>query len=154
MRKAILVLLLLPGLGWGETPDAGSAGTWSVTETVSVRYKENGDYRFLKQTLPIEVTVASDGTVTGSVGSAHFEGCRVVSNRNALERWLNLKTDWIFRGQLVGRLFPGDPFALRKVSAPFNRTGEAWSGTLFHMDDWEGFPMADLALTREPPIPR
>jgi beta-lactamase regulating signal transducer with metallopeptidase domain len=52
--------------------------------------------------LAIEIEIMPDGKVTGKVGDSELKDAVFKSNRGWLGKKLNIKTDWIIRGDLIG----------------------------------------------------
>ncbi|MCE9540832.1 MAG: hypothetical protein K8R85_16685 [Bacteroidetes bacterium] len=126
-------------------------GTWSARQRVTVRMKDaNNDYIFIKDTVTIAITISADVSVEGTCGGALFKDCLLSSNRGWFGRWLNIKTDYIITGKLIGKIFEKDTLTDKTISAPFNVTGSSTAGSLFQKEGWfDIYPMADFKLEKK-----
>jgi hypothetical protein len=149
-RAALVATCLLLGASCERwTVPASLVGTWSGLERASVRVRpENGPAGFLTDTVPVTITVHTDGSVEGHVGGATLVEAYVLKNRGAVGRAFNLATDFRLEGRLQGVIFPGDPHPTVDIRAPFNITGDALAGTLFQVTGIAVYPMAGLHLVR------
>lgn len=132
---AILLSILFSSISHAEDRAHPLAATWSGAQKVTVRYRAEGEFRFLAapDSVDLRLTVGEDGRIDGRLGSAVFADCGLRSNRGWLGRTLNLKTDYIIRGRLLGAIFPNDPYHDKEISFPFNAAGGKISGSLFHL---------------------
>jgi len=87
--------------------------------------------------LAIEIHIASDGSVSGKVGDAEFVDCTLKKNRTRLEEAINIKTDYIIEGQLVGHIVEADSINQRDISIPFNIVDHELKGSLFELEPWQ-----------------
>ena len=78
--------------------------------------------------LPIQLQVQSDGSVTGTIGGAILAKGRLRSNRGWLGRKLNIKTDYIIEGRLIGTLIAAENISRAGVKLPINFTGTNFVG--------------------------
>lgn len=69
---------------------------------------------------PLAIEIASDGRVTGTRGGAAILNSYMVSKRGSCGRAIDLKTDYILRGALDGRVIEGEPAPSTFFIAPFN----------------------------------
>jgi hypothetical protein len=81
--------------------------------------------------IKILITVNSDGTVSGRIGSATLMGARIKGNRTWLGRLMHWRSDYIIQGKLSGSagkppLKSGDRF-----SAPISLEGSDLVGSIF-----------------------
>jgi|KBSSwiStaDraftv2_1062776.scaffolds.fasta_scaffold269228_2 hypothetical protein len=81
----------------GGLPDARLAGTWSGRGRVLVAWCETPE-------IPVTLTFAPDGGVSGRVGDAILRDAHVRSNRGAVARSLGLFCDWLVTAGLQGAL--------------------------------------------------
>lgn len=88
-------------------------GTWSGSTRVVVDWVE-------REELELELAIAGDGAVTGTVGDARLVRGRCERNRGDLGRGLGIKTDWIVRGGLEGELIADEGIRRKGVSIPLN----------------------------------
>jgi hypothetical protein len=73
-----------------------------------------------QRSLPLKLSIESDGGVTGTVGDATLRNGRFEPNRNALERAIHLKTDWIVRGDLDGDVIKSEKIHRASVMVPLD----------------------------------
>ncbi|MEI6089028.1 MAG: hypothetical protein WCR42_01110 [bacterium] len=153
---AIVLLLFLTqqnsesATNW--TPPQSIVGNWSGKHLVVVRTQTNGKYNFTKSpgALNFNIIIYSDGKLTGTLGTATFEGCVVYKNRGWIGRTLNLKTDFVIKGKLVGPIFPEDAIKNKTISMPLNLENNTLKGSLFQMEETiDKFPMVDVRLSKE-----
>lgn len=111
------------------TPEQTIVGTWTgVGET-----RGFGDL----EEIEVRLVISESGSVSGSVGDAQIEDCDIKLNRNAFERFLRVKTDYIINdGYLQGQISDRDELSDRDISMPFNITDNVMDGTLFHVEGW------------------
>lgn len=83
-----------------------------------------------QEKLGLKLTIWPDGTVSGTVGDATLRKARLESNRGWLGRKLNLKTDWIIRGELSGPIVAAEKIVRTSVSIPLNHDGKRYTGGL------------------------
>jgi hypothetical protein len=126
-------------------------GTWTSRQVVSVRSRSaTGKYEFRRDTVALQLVVAPDGTVRGTIGGAALMDGTLRRNRTWIGRALHVKTDYVIKGRLVGPVIPSDTIAEKKISAPFNLKNGATTGSLFHLVGWDLYPMSGFELTRVP----
>ena len=86
----------------------------------------------------IQIIIGTDGSVTGTVGQAHFCECIARKNRGWLGRLLNIKTDYIIKGgYLQGSLCPQDTVNIKKFTLPFNIRNGLLTGTIMQIHKWK-----------------
>jgi hypothetical protein len=125
------------------------AGTWSSTQVVSVRLNPPGKpYGFVRDSVRVSLTIRSDRTVEGSVGHATLEEATITRNRGAVGHTLDLNTDFLITGKLVGNIFPADTLDTKNVTIPFNVENGALAGTIFQNEGMGIFPMVNVRMTR------
>ena len=126
-------------------------GTWKGKDKVTVRTKVNGEFVFIAapDSLPLIINIQSDGTITGNLGGAVFNNCKVSKNRGELGKKLNLATDFVIKGELSGKIFENDPEANKKISMPFDNKNGNLKGSLFQMFGLDLYPVADVNLFKE-----
>ena len=148
---AVAVTLASAGVRTASAqPPSSLAGHWSAHPVVSVRSRPpGGGYLFTRNQVEIDLRVAEDGSVIGSVGGATIVDGALRRNRGWLGRLLHVKTDYIIRGRLEGPIFPGDTIRNKRISAPFNLRDGAMDGTLFHLVGIDLYPLAALELRRD-----
>jgi hypothetical protein len=134
------------------TPPQSIVGNWSGKHLVVVRTQTNGKYNFIKSpgALDFNITIHKDGNVTGTLGTAAFEGCEINKNRGWIGKMLNLKTDFVIKGKLVGAIFPEDPNKNKIISMPVDLENNTLKGSLFQIEGTiDMFPMVDVRLSKE-----
>jgi len=107
-----------------------------------------------KRALPVTLTIARDGSVSGTIGDATLRNGRFESNRNAFERAIHMKTDWIVKGDLEGDVLKAEGIRRASVMVPLNWTdgrfegGVNTSGSHFGGKDSMWLAAGRLRLTR------
>ncbi len=127
-------------------------GNWTGIPIVTVRTFEQGRFHFTRNpdSVKLSITISEDGTVTGKLGTAVFDGCQMKKNRGSLSRKLNLFSDYVITGKLTGPIFPTDPIAVKVISMPLNQKDGHLKGSLFQKQFITGiYPMADINLHNE-----
>jgi hypothetical protein len=126
------------------------AGRWSSRQPVTVRYSTGFlSYKFVKDTVDIVVDVDTTGAIKGRVGNAQFTDCAVEENRGWFGRTFHLATDYVFKGKLVGSIFPADTIVEKNISAPFNVNGSLTKGSLFHKEGIDLYPLLNFELKKQ-----
>lgn len=112
-----LLLAALASCAGGErlalTP-ASLQGVWRGEAIIGLTWADKN------QPLPLEFEIDADGRVRGKVGGATLKNGYVAANRGGLGRAIDIKTDYILRGELEGVVVANEPKSSRFVSAPFN----------------------------------
>jgi hypothetical protein len=96
-------------------------GAWTGDARIVVNWTK-------ERTLHVNVTIAPDGTVAGTIGDAALRDGRLEINRTAIGRALHVKTDWIIRGTLDGAVIKSDGIRRDGVMVPVNFTGGRFEG--------------------------
>lgn len=129
------------------SPSPDLIGQWSGRGLIAVNWTTQRE-------LTAQLTIASDGAVTGTVGDAQIVNGRLSSNRGALGRAMNVKTDYIISGQLKGCIVASESVCRDSVKIPLNlRDGSLvggihTSGTMFGGKRSMTFTVARLSLQR------
>ncbi|MCE1189831.1 MAG: hypothetical protein LWX56_11910 [Ignavibacteria bacterium] len=125
------------------------SGNWSSIQRISMRH-ESGfmQYRFRSDSVLLQISISSGGIVTGHIGCAELQNCKVKSNRGWIGRHLHLATDYIIEGTLVGAIFQGDTIQTKNISAPFDMKNDSITGTMFHKLRFDMYPIAAFNLVR------
>ena len=97
----------------GGLPDARLAGTWSGRARVLVAWCETAE-------IPVTLTFATDGGVSGRVGDATLRDARVRSQRGAIARSLGLFCDWLVTAGLQGALVEDEGIRRDEVQLALN----------------------------------
>ncbi len=115
-------------------------GTYSGKEIVLLKYDKDGQYLFKDDTIQVSVIIGNQGEVSGMVGEAALEECKVTRNRGWLSRQLNIKTDFIVNGKLIGKAFEKDSILNKNISIPFNVNNGELKGSLFLNNKGHNYP--------------
>ena len=107
------------------------------------------NYTFVSDTAEISLIINDQGKVSGTLGGASFQECSVSKNRNELEKKLNMATDLVIKGKLIGYIFSKDTISEKKISIPFNSENNSATGTIFQKEGLDLFPMADFNLIKK-----
>lgn len=142
-------LLLASCKEWELPPDL--IGDWQSKQKVTVRKKENGKYVFLDapDSLLLHFSIDYTGNVKGQLGNAVFKNCKVLKNRNELERKLNLATDYVIKGELEGAIFPNDPYLKKEISIPFDVKNNKMNGSFFQRFGLDLFPISGIDVVKK-----
>lgn len=131
------LLLLLPIAFVGGACASGSTaapaelqGTWAGDCRVVVDWVE-------RERLDLELSVATDGAVTGRVAEARLADAHLRRNRGSLGRALGWWTDWIVVGELEGALLADEGFVARRVTIPFDLRDGSLAGGLHAWGDFD-----------------
>jgi hypothetical protein len=93
--------------------------------------------------------ISADGKVTGQVGGAELSDCVVDANRGWFGRLLNIKTDFIIRGKIIGAVAIGSESGTNTINAPFNLLDSRIKGTIFITHPFTyPYPFLGLRLSR------
>jgi hypothetical protein len=98
-------------------------GTWSGEARIVVNWTQ-------QKKLPVRVTIAPDGAVTGTIGDATLRDGRLQRNRTAIGRTLHVKTDWIIAGRLEGAIIKPEAIRRDSVKLPLNWIDGHYEGTV------------------------
>jgi len=104
------------------TPPAAWVGTWHATLTVLARPLPGG--------LPVVLTIAPDGSVSGTVGGATLTSGRFAANRSWFGRLMHWRTEYGMRGTLSQVVEYGGAQGAR-FAAPLSPTAAGLDGALF-----------------------
>lgn len=151
----ILVLLFiqpnsLSAENW--SPPASLVGNWSGKHLVVLRTKKDGKFNYIKHpgAVNFSISINQNCKVSGSLGTAVFEDCIIQKNRGWIAKKLNLKTDYVIQGKLVGSIFPEDVIKNKIISMPINIENGRIKGSLFQIEGLiEMFPMVDVSLIKD-----
>lgn len=115
-------------------------GTYSGKDIVLVRYDKDGQYLYKDDMIQVSIIIGNNGEVSGMVGEAALAECKVTRNRGWLSRQLNIKTDFIINGKLIGRTFEKDSMLNKNISIPFNVNNGELTGSLFLNNKGNNYP--------------
>jgi hypothetical protein len=130
-----------------ETLPEAMVGHWKGQARIIVAWCQQTN-------LVVELQIAPDGQVTGTVGDAALQEGQLKRNRGSLGRKFKLKTDYIITGKLNGPIVAAENITRRSVNIPLNFSNGAFtggihtSGTLFGGDKSMIFSAAGLTLRR------
>ncbi len=149
LASCLAFLLFVSCKEW-EVP-AALIGKWQCRQKVTVRTKENGKYVFLNapDSLVLQFSIDENGNLSGKLGDGTFTNCKVMKNRNDLERKLKLATDYVIKGELNGAIFPGDPHLNKEISAPFDVKNNKMTGSLFQMFGLDLYPITGMEAVKQ-----
>jgi hypothetical protein len=146
----VAALALLPALSLrAQVPDPGMVGAWSGDGQIVVNWT---DQSFIH----VRLDILADGSVTGTVGDARLTAGRISRNRGPIGRLLNIKTDYIVRGELRGPVIASEHIERDRVNLPLNWDGRTFrgglhtSGSAFGGADRMVLTAFHLELTRTP----
>lgn len=145
-----LAYLLFASCKEWEVP-ATLIGKWESKQKVTVRTKEKGKYIFINapDSIQLQFTIDENGNVSGHLGDAVFEKCKVKKNRGELGKALNLATDYVIKGELKGAIFPNDPHLTKEISAPFDVKNNKMEGSFFQMFGLDLYPVTGMDAVKK-----
>ena len=124
LALALLTLFAAPAILAQESlVSAQMAGKWAGQADVIVSW-------CAQTKLPVSLSIGRDGKVAGTVGDAVLRDGRLKTNRGALGRMLNIKTDYIITGKLTGPIVASEGITRAAVKMPVNFAVDAYSGGL------------------------
>lgn len=97
----------------GFPVDSAMRGSWCGQARINNSW-------IVARTLDVRLTIASDGSVSGSVGDATLRSAHLRPNRGAVGHALHIKTDWIVEGSLSGFLVAQERIERPGVKMPLN----------------------------------
>lgn len=122
-------ILILNACGSKDLP-ASLSGTYSGKADLILRSDTVGKFVFVEDSVFVNITI-SNTLISGNIGNASFDACKIRSNRGWLSRKLNLKTDFLITGNLVGLLNEKDSTSIKDLSIPFNLSEAGIEGSVF-----------------------
>ena len=138
------VLLATATLALADTP---LAGQWHGNDRFfGLRQEEGAAARGVPQYVETDLTISSTGAVTGHFGGAELSGCVLETNRGWLGRLLHIKTDYILRGKMTGRVSSQSEDGAHVISIPLNLVGNELRGSAFVSGGAFDFPYPFLKL--------
>ncbi|HTM26048.1 MAG TPA: hypothetical protein VL225_12705 [Vicinamibacterales bacterium] len=105
----------------GEPLPAAMAGNWAGDADIFVNWTA-------QRALPVKLSIAADGTVSGTIGDALLRNGRLQRNRTALGRALHVKTDWIVIADLDGDVIKAESIRRESVKVPLNWVDDHFEG--------------------------
>ncbi len=133
-------------------PDSRLVGRWQGTDRYfGLSYEEGLAARGQAQEVEVNLTISPDGTVGGRIGGAELSTCRLEANRGWLGRMLQVKTDFIIHGKMVGRVSANSEIGTHTISVPLDLDGNLLDGSVFVMRGGLSYPypFLKLRLTRQ-----
>ena len=91
--------------------EAQSIMTWTKTKKIKVTLQ-----------------ISEDGSVHGNVGDAKLVKGKFKKNRGAIGKKLNIKTDYIIRGELQGAILKSEGISRKQISIPLNYKEGVFTG--------------------------
>jgi hypothetical protein len=98
-------------------------GRWGGAADIVVNWTK-------QRTLPINIVISANDQVTGSVGDATLVKGRLLRNRGAVARALQIKTDYIIEAELDGPIVRAENVQREIVQMPFNERDGRLTGSL------------------------
>jgi hypothetical protein len=128
------------------------AGQWHGKHRFTgISYEEATQKKVVPQDVDIVLHISADGKVTGRLGGAELSDCVVELNRGWFGRMINIETDYVIRGRIIGAVVTGSDGGTNTISAPFNLVDGRIKGTVFAMHPFTyPYPFLGLRLSREP----
>lgn len=110
----VLIGLSLPACASGpEAPPDALVGRWSGSARIVVDF-------CAADSVPLALSIQSDGTVAGRVGDAELVDATYARNRGPIGRLFKVKTDSIIQGRLVGPLVAAESIERDSIDIPFD----------------------------------
>jgi len=127
--------------------DTPLAGRWHGNDRFfGLRREEGAATEGVPQYVETDLTISSTGAVTGHIGGAELSGCMLEANRGWLGRLLHIKTDYIIRGKMIGRVSSQSEKGSHVISVPFNLVGNELQGSAFVSGGTFDYPYPFLRL--------
>lgn len=117
----LLALAFLPALDAASLPSPEMVGQWEGNAQIIVIWCR-------QQQLKVSVEIFPDGRVSGRIGDAEISDGKISRNRGPLGRKLQLATDWIIRGNLVGAVVAAEGIQRTSFSMPLNFSHGQYEG--------------------------
>ena len=149
----LVTLLLAFSLSASGAPAVSDlAGQWHGRHRFTgISYEEATQKKVVAQDVDIVLHISADGKVTGKLGGAELSDCVVELNRGWFGRMINIETDYVIRGRIIGAVVTGSDSGTNTISAPFNLVDGRIKGTVFAMHpSIYPYPFLGLRLSREP----
>lgn len=133
----ILILLLLGVLAFApahaQQTDSAMVGAWSGRASFSVPFSAAHE-------LAVNVTIAPDGAVSGTVGDAALVSARFGSGRGAMGRALRIGREFVIEGGLSGSLVHGEVVQRARVVISLDFRSGTFLGELQTSGTHDGAP--------------
>jgi hypothetical protein len=125
----IILLVMMSACAAWELP-GDIPGTYTGKAREMIRYDRGGQFVYMDKSVLISLVIDSAGGITGMVGEAAFEGCKVAQNGSWIARQLKINTEYIITGMLSGKTFEKDTVINKNISIPFNIVNGELKGSL------------------------
>jgi hypothetical protein len=130
-----------------SVPDNRLIGRWQGTDRFfGLSHEEGSAAHGQAQYVEAKLTISPDGTVEGRIGGAELNACRIEANRGWFGRMLRIKTDFIIRGKMVGRVSADSETGTHTISVPLDLDGDQLDGSIFVIRGAFSFPYPFLKL--------
>jgi hypothetical protein len=133
---SLLAMVMLMSMLTAETSSSQTkatrdsmTGVWCGSAKIVVSWTT-------QRNLGIRLVVPPSGEITGQVGDARLVAGRLEVNRGAVGRMLDMKTDYIIVGKLVGPIIASEKITRGEVKMPLNWTGSEFQGGV-NTDGWK-----------------
>ena len=88
-------------------------GQWLGNTHVIVQWSQT-------KTIPVNLNISSDGSVTGKVGNAQLVGAKLISGRNNLMRSIDWGRDYIVKADLDGNIVAAEKIHRDRINIIFD----------------------------------
>ena len=130
-----------------SVPDSRLVGRWQGTDRYfGLSYEEGSAAHDRAQYVEANLTISADGTVEGRIGGAELSACRIEANRGRLGRALHVKTDFIIRGKMEGRVSANSETGTHDISVPLDLAGDQLDGSVFVIRGALSYPYPFMKL--------
>ena len=128
-------------------PDDRLVGRWQGSDRYfGLSYEEGSAAHGHAHYVETILTISANGTVEGRIGGAELSACRLEANRGWIGRMLHIKTDFIIRGKMVGRVCVDSEIGTHTISAPLDLDGDQLEGSVFVIRGAISYPYPFLKL--------
>lgn len=123
-----MLSLMYPATGSSQSKATldSMTGVWCGSARIVVDWT-------VRKNLGLRLTIDPSGNVTGQIGDAQLTSGRVRPNRGPVGRMLNIRTDYIIVGRLLGPIIAAEGVSRSEVKIPVNWTGSEFQGSV-HTD--------------------
>lgn len=120
-------------------PQQPLVGKWSGKSEIFSDFKKGqSPSTFPEDLINIDITINDDGSVTGFIGDAEMENCKIQLNRNRFEKLLGIKTDYIVSGGFIKNgISDNDNKTMRDISILFDLIDGEIKGSIFEVEKWK-----------------
>ena len=130
-----------------SVPDSRLVGRWRGTDRYfGLSYEEGSAAHGQAQYVEANLAISPDGTVEGRIGGAELSACRIEANRGWFGRILHIKTDFIIRGKMVGRVSANSEIGTHTISIPLDLDRDQLDGSVFVIRGAFSYPYPFLKL--------